>query len=414
MATGQERETVDGDGTYPFAGLTRFDSGEVPTDVWGHGSSMFWWAAERSGTDAPGVADLPNTGLNTIADTLPTAASAAAGWKDPITGEWHETGKHNALIDPARTDADDPDEALYHIPTDDYEIINPRDFLTPLAEVIRDAGLSDNVFGEARVQRGGGKVSMDVLFDGKHVEAPNSDEDRKPVVVGLQLEYDFFGDTAFRARGIGMDFECVNSLRQVTDPVTVKHAGDVESRVEWEAKFEELLEELDLKADQLSRLIADASEEQLDLSDFPPDFGERYDSVLEAFYAYTGLPDYLAEVAADNARANADDPFAPDWWTIHRGATYAITHEARGDVGHGGAVDRYHRLANDMLQNPAAMGDRVVQNYEEAKPDESEQDTLADEGGGAAAIASPFESVRERREQYEEREDEIRAMLQSD
>jgi hypothetical protein len=377
-----------------------------------------------SGDDEPQVEDLPERGLNTLIDQLPRATTVPAGWKHPLTDEWIETGKHNAVVEPSLveevdTDAEtgvDPeevdgisgDEALFNIPTDDYTIINPSDFLRPLADVIQREGLADSVFGEARVTRGGGRVSMDVYFDGKHVEAPSLDEDRKPIVVGLQLDYDFFGGTALTVRGMGMDWECVNSLRQITEAKTIKHTGDVDERVEWEAIYEELLEELDLKTDQLSQMIHEASQERLDLSEFPPEFSDEYDSVLEALYAYSGLPDYLAEVAADNCRAEAEDPFEPDWWTIHRGATYAISHEARGEIGAGSAIDRYNRIANDMLANPAGMADAVEDAFEESRDDE----ILAEEGGGTASIEGAFESVKEKRDRYEEREERIYELIE--
>lgn len=417
------------DGTYPFAGLTRFNDGDLPSKVRDYGSSVRWWAAEWSGEDEPTEEDLPEDGLNTLVDSLPRAAEAKAGWKHPITNEWIETGKHNAIIEPSVAEqmdgragtkeqvegfGGDPEEmvygdrALFNIPTDDYAIINPADFLRPLGEVVRDEGLDDAVFGEFRVSRGGGRVSADVFFDGKHVEAPGMDDDRKPIVVGLQLDWDFFGDTALKIRGMGMDWECVNSLRQITEGKLIKHAGDVEERVEWVELFEDLLEELDLKTDQLSRVIHEASEERLDLSELPDGFAADYDSTLEALYAYAGLPDYLASTAADNARANADDPFEPDWWTLHRGATYAITHEARGDVGSGSAIDRYNRVANDMLMNPAGMADDVEDAYEEQREDES----LAEQGGGEATVSTAFESVREKRDRYEEREERIHELVE--
>jgi len=417
------------DGTYPFAGLTRYNEGDLPERVLDHGSSVRWWASETFGTDEPIERDLPEEGLNTMIDSLPRAAEATAGWKHPVTGDWIETGKHNAIIEPSVAEqiegrtgtkeqvegfGGDPDEtvygdrALFNIPTDDYSIINPATFLRPLTEVLRDEGLDDAVFGEFRVSRGGGRVSADVFFDGKHVEAPGMDEDRKPIVVGLQLDWDFFGGTALRMRGMGMDWECVNSIRQITEGKTIKHAGDVNERVEWVEMYEDLLEELDLKTDQLSRVIHEASEETLDLSDFPDGFADDYDSVLEAFYAYSGLPDYLAEVAADNARANAEDPFEPDWWTLHRGATYAISHEARGEVGTGAAIDQYNRRANDLLMNPAGVADDVEAAYEEAH----EETTLAEEGGGQVTMDTAFESVRDKRDRYEEREEEIHSLIE--
>jgi len=417
------------DGTYPFAGLTRYNEGDLPERVLDHGSSVRWWASETFGTDEPIERDLPDEGLSTMIDSLPRAAEATAGWKHPVTGDWIETGKHNAIIEPSVAEqiegrtgtkeqvegfGGDPDEtvygdrALFNIPTDDYSIINPATFLRPLTEVLRDEGLDDAVFGEFRVSRGGGRVSADVFFDGKHVEAPGMDEDRKPIVVGLQLDWDFFGGTALRMRGMGMDWECVNSIRQITEGKTIKHAGDVNERVEWVEMYEDLLEELDLKTDQLSRVIHEASEETLDLSDFPDGFADDYDSVLEAFYAYSGLPDYLAEVAADNARANAEDPFEPDWWTLHRGATYAISHEARGEVGTGAAIDQYNRRANDLLMNPAGVADDVEAAYEEAH----EETTLAEEGGGQVTMDTAFESVRDKRDRYEEREEEIHSLIE--
>jgi len=405
------------DGTYAFCGLTRFNEGSIPDDVKDHGSSIRWWAANWSGSEQPTEADLPDEGLNTLIDQLPRATTATTGWQHPVTGEWVTTDKHNAVIEPSVAEQVNPnaedapagDEALFNIPTDDYTIINPSDFLRPLAEVIRAEGLADDVFGEFRVSRGGGRVSADVFFDGKHVEAPSLDDDRKPIVVGLQFDWDFFGDTALKIRGMGMDWECVNSLREITDSKLIKHAGDVEERVEWESIYEELLEELDLKTDQLSQMIHEASQERLDLSELPNDFADDYDSVLEALYAYAGLPDYLAEVAANNCRAEADDPFDPDWWTIHRGATYAISHEARGEVGSGSAVDRYNRIANDMLANPAGMADQIEAEYEA----DHEEATLAEEGGGEVSIGTAFESVKEKREQYEEREEQIHALIES-
>ena len=417
------------DGTYPFAGLTRYNDGDLPERVTDHGSSVKWWATELIGGEDPGEADLPEDGLNTLVDRLPRAAEVTAGWKHPITNEWIETGKHNAIVEPRIAEqvegrvgtkeqvegfGGDPEEtvygdrALFNIPTDDYEIINPSTFLRPLANVLREEGLDDAVFGEFRVSRGGGRVSADVYFDGKHVEAPGMDEDRKPIVVGLQMDWDFFGGTALKIRGMGMDWECVNSLRQITEGKLIKHAGDVDERVDWEEMYEDLLEELDLKTDQLSQMIHEASQEHLDVSELPDGFADDYDSVLEAFYAYSGLPDYLAEVAADNARANAQDPFNPDWWTLHRGATYAISHEARGEVGSGSAIDQYNRVANDMLMNPAATADEVERAFEA----EHEETTLAEEGGGQATVGAAFESVRDKRDQYEEREEQIHALIQ--
>lgn len=414
----------------PFAGLTRFDKDvELPDDVFGHGSSMRWWAKEQTqDDDEPAVEDLPDKGLHSRVADLPRASTAEVAWKHPVTGEWVNTAKHNAVINPqtaediewglgtseeAQNEGITPedvtvgDDALYNIPTSDYTVINPSQFLRPLGEVIQDEGLDDAVFGEFRLHRGGGRVSADVFFNGKHVEHPDMDDDRAPIVVGMQLDWDFFGDTALRIQGCGMDWECTNAIRSMTDTVIVKHAGDVQDRVDWKEKFESVMEDIDLKADQLSQIIAEASQTHFDVSDLPEDFDAEYDSVLEALYAYSGLPDYLAEYASNSLRADAADPFEPNWWEIHRGATDAITHHGRGEVGTGGAVEQYHRLANDMLVNPAGIENRMVENYEADRDD----DTLREEAGGVADIQQAFSSVRDRKEQYEKREREIETML---
>lgn len=397
-----------------FAGLTRHSDADneiIPDEPWGHGSSMRWWAAEKRGKEQP--SELPGTGLNQIIDQLPRATQVTAGWKNPISGEWVETEKHNAIANPTRVedlvldDLDDADEALYYIPSSDYEIINPSTSLRPLAETLQDEGYGDDVFGEFRLYRGGGQVSADILLDGKHVDHPDMDADRKPIVVGMEVQYDFFGDTAFRIRGIAMDYECVNALRGVTDWESVRHTGDME-RVDWNELYEELLEELDLKVDQLSQIIQEANEMELDIGELPEDFAQDHDSLLEAFYNYAGFPGYLANAAAQNVRAEATDPFNPTWWELHRGATYAITHEARGTLN-GQAIEEYNRLANDILMQPNVFEDDVQQEYERVVA-EREDDELSDVGGGTVEIQEAFQSVRDKKDEFEERADELREL----
>lgn len=429
--------TDDNETVRPFAGLTRHNDEWTP-DVWGHGSSMKWWAQERTGDDDDTTP--PGRSFMEEMNRLPRCTTTEVGWKHPVTGEWVETEKHNALINPekaehvctdfaTRDDLDEAveegwlgdraekddwhsgDEALYYVPTDDYTIINPSQFLGPLAEVVRDEELGDSVFGEFRLSRGGGRVSADVFFDGKHVEAPGMDADRKPIVVGVQIDWDFFGGTSVSAKGMAMDWDCVNALRAITDEMTVKHSGDVDERMDWHSEWESLLEQLDLKTDQLAQIIDAATRETLDVSDLPDDFAKDYDSVLEALYAYQGLPDYLAEHAANDLRATAADPFEPNWWEIHRGATYAVSHHARGDVGTGGAIEQYNRAANDMVMNPPVAEERMQENYVEARADD---DGLEGEAGGTADIWLDEESIAEKKEQYQQAQDEIQQLIEAD
>jgi hypothetical protein len=470
-------ESNDETAVRPFCGLTRYSNEDMTVadlpDVGGHGSSAKWWTygwAQRNDDARESTVELPEASFNSIINSLPRATTVTSGWKHPVTGEWVETSKHNALVDPetvegmeeplgtqadvaqhvdqlsmsevgdlaarlgiegdgppTRDDLKDAlvpgDDALYHIPTDSYSVINPAQSLRPLAEVLREEDYGETVFGEFRVFRGGGGVSGDIYIDGMHVETPETagygndgvaaDGGGKPTVVGLEVGYDYFGDTAFRVRGTALRTSCMNAMRAVTDWKVVKHSGDTEERVEWHALYEEILEELDLKRDQLSQVIAEASEMDFDLTELPEDFAVDHDSILDAFYDYSGFPKYLAEAAAETARAEAADPFAPTWWDLYNGATYAVTHVARGEAMGGGSIDNYARVADDLLMNPAAFEERVVNAYE-VEREEREDASLADEGGGTAEIADAFASVRSRKETYKDRSEKMRQLAQPD
>lgn len=473
-------EPIDGDGTYPFAGLTRYDDAgmTLPENVWRDTESMQYWAANQTDHDfredgeAQGVDRdlspdvLPERGLSSMIPDLPRATEAEVQWVNPRTGETYKTAKHNAVVNPDRMEQIDGvmapgtlaeaialatgrqwddvkeeiegmsredaleqtctaeqrekveesvygDRALFNIPTDDYEIINPSAFLRPLTEVLRDRGWGDEVFGEVRLDRDGGRATMDIYVDGQTVDSPVFDADRPPVVVGLQVQWDFFGDWAVRCCGQGLDWNCTNRISRITDREIVKHAGDVEGRQDWYDWFDGILDTLDAKTDQLSNIIQQAAEETLDLSDLPEDIDAEFKDLdaapWTALYGYMGLPDYLAEAAGRRLQSDAEHPFEPNFWEIHSAATNAVTHHARGNRAAGGAWDNYAQTANDMLFNPPAMEDRIVANYE-ADRVEAGQDTLDAEAGGVASIRTAFEDMADRKEQYEEWEEELREM----
>jgi len=58
--------------------------------------------------------------------------------------------------------------------------------------------------------------------------------------------------------------------------------------------------------------------------------------------------------------------------------------------------------------NPAGMADTVETAYEADQDD----DTLAEHGGGVASVETAFESVREKRDSYEEREEQIHSLIE--
>jgi hypothetical protein len=365
----------------------------------------------RTDTDLPTWFDRLHDGPETVPFSrtirqLPRATETQVAFKNPYTDEWVDTDRFNALVEPERLMTDGADEsALFHVPSDSYSIINPTDVYSPLADVLRETEvdgtpLAEVTFGEVRQYRGGGEVHMDIMFDGLSVTLPG---ERDPITMGVTTGYDFFGNNAVYVEGFARDTACANSIRALTDRQSIRHVGDVEDFRAW---WEDILGQLELVADDLYGFIQDAADVTIDIAAMPFDHAE--------FYTLLGFPEYLAEHAAEDARMNADDPFKPDMWTLHSGATYALTHYFRGKEG--SALERYTRLANDILFNPEATIDRVEQAYEQQVEEESDDDGQRSLEGanGLAQIERVSEMVQERAEQFEEREEQLRARFEAE
>ncbi|MDS0280193.1 hypothetical protein NDI85_20620 [Halomicroarcula sp. S1AR25-4] len=347
--------------------------------------------------------DEPKSFAETVRD-LPQAVETTVAYRNPYSDEWVETERFNALIEPTRardhaTD-DEPDaDPLFHIPTDSYAIINPVDVYGPLEEVLREetldgTPLGDVMFGEIRRYRGGGEVHMDIMFDGLEVRLPGRSD---PITMGVTSGYDFFGEHAVYVEGFAQDGYCSNTMRSLTDKEVIKHVGDVRNFRTW---WEELLAQVELVADDLFEFIRDAQDIDLDFSDLP--------FTVTEFYSLLGFPDYLAERAASDAEANATSPVEIDMWTLHSGATYALTHFFQGKEG--ASLDQYVRIANDILFNPEGTIERVEQAYEqqlEADGDDGSQASLEGERA-LASIERVSDDLQEKVEQFEEREDALR------
>ena len=269
----------------------------------------------------------------------------------------------------------------------------------PLEEVLREetidgTPLGDVMFGEIRQYRGGGEVHMDIMFDGLSVTLPGRND---PITMGVTSGYDFFGNNAVYVEGFARDSYCANSIRSLTDREVVKHVGDIEGFGPW---WESVLKQLELVADDLLRFITDAQDITVEFPEMPFD--------LEEFYTLLAFPEYLAQQAASDARSNAADPFEIDMWTLHSGATYALTHFFRGKEGD--ALDGYVRTANDILFNPDGTLERVEREYEQQAESETDADgqTGLESQVALAQIEQVSEDVREKAETFEEREELLR------
>jgi hypothetical protein len=359
------------------------------------------WYRERHGN-----AD-PVTFAEAVRD-LPQAIETTVAYQNPYTDEWVETERFNALVEPSRAreqarDEDAETDPLFHVPTDSYAIINPVEVYGPLEEVLREetidgTPLGEVMFGEIRRYRGGGEVHMDIMFDGLEVRLPGRSD---PITMGVTSGYDFFGEHAVYVEGFAQDGYCSNTMRSLTDKEVIKHVGDVRNFRTW---WEELLAQVELVADDLFEFIRDAQDIDLDFSELP--------FTVTEFYTLLGFPDYLAERAAGDAEANAASPFEIDMWTLHSGATYALTHFFQGKEG--ASLDQYVRIANDILFNPEGTIERVEQAYEqelEADGDDGSQASLAGERA-LASIERVSDDLQEKVEQFEEREDALRERFQ--
>lgn len=373
-----------------FAGLDGRSDAQLPN-----------WYAEQKPVDEP------VTFTEAIRE-LPQAIETTVAYQNPYSDEWVETERFNAVVEPSRLReqgrGEDDVEPLFHIPTDSYAIINPVDVYGPLEEVLREEtidgqALGDVMFGEIRRYRGGGEVHMDVMFDGLEVTLPDRSD---PITMGMTSGYDFFGEHAVYVEGFAQDGYCSNTMRSLTDKEVVKHVGDVGNFRTW---WEGILEQVELVANDLFEFIRDAQEIDLDFSDLP--------FTTTEFYTLLGFPEYLAERAAGDAKANAPSPFEIDMWTLHSGATYALTHFFKGKEG--GSLDQYVRIANDILFNPERTVERVHKEYEDQLETESggESQTSLDGERALASIEHVSEDLQDDVEQFEEREEVLRDRFQA-
>ncbi|AXG06345.1 hypothetical protein DU500_07820 [Haloplanus rubicundus] len=326
--------------TMVFAGLDGRTKTHLPA----------WYARQRSSEESKT--------FTTAVRALPQATTTEVAYHNPYVDEWMQTDRHNAIVEPTRlakqAGGETNDDPLFFIPTDSYSVINPLDIFGPLeavlqTETIDGRPLAEVMFGEVRQYRDGGEVHMDILFDGLTVDLPGRSD---PITMGVTAGYDFFGGHAVYVEGFARDTACANSIRQLTDRETVKHVGDVGDFEQW---WQSILAQLGLVANDLCAFIEAAGEITIQFTDVP--------FTLSEFYTLLGLPEYLAQRAAEDARAEAETPTAIDMWTLHSGATYALTHFFTGREGV--ALDRYVRAANDILFNPEVTIETVTQAYEE-------------------------------------------------
>jgi len=425
------RRSNSPESTVQFAGLTRHNNVEMEQQ-----------AASIAGLDAD---EPPETSLASAIHGLEQATESDLAWQVPdeatramdvqdfneaspegveafetATGEvFIRTERFQSVISPDKVrdyakgdftdDSDEFRDALWHVPTKDYSIVNPTTAYEPLEEAIRDEDLGDSVFGEIRSYKSGGEVHMDILFDAYTIDYNDDDDGRDPIVLGIRTGYDFFGGTALYFEGFAQDTRCSNSIRSVTEEKTIRHVGEVD----LEDEVADVLEELGLMTDRLAELIELAEDIEVELLDM--DFAAPFDhdDNLRAMYELSGFPSYLAREAANHARSRAENQFMPDMTDVWDGATYALTHHYRG----GENTNRAQELidsANDFIYNPSQAIGQVQQEHQRRLASQSEESGEQVDLKGESAHASIEEftqSVKDKRDEFESRNEELRQTL---
>lgn len=354
-----------------------------------------------------------NMDVGGINDLLPDGSEATRAGSGTV---FVETDRFQSVYSPdklrswlqADDDTEAVDDALWHVPTKSYSIVNPLTAYQPLEEAIRDEDYGDDIFGEIRQYKGGGEVHMDILFDAFQIDYTDDENGRDPIVLGIRTGYDFFGDTALYFEGFAQDTRCNNSIRSITEKKSIRHVGEVD----LEDEVTEVLEEMELMTNRLAELIELAEDIEVDVLEM--DFAEPFDhnDSIQGFYELAGFPTYLAREAASQARQRADNQFVPDMTNLWDGATYALTHAYQGGENTSTAQE-YIETANDMVMNPSqTLGDVHHEHTRrlEAAAEETGENIL--ESSSAHTEIEQFtETVKDKADEFESRNEELRTSL---
>jgi hypothetical protein len=395
---------------------------------------------EPSATTAMAYFD-PDAGAKemSLAELEGAVVAGDVSLKDVLT----KTERFTPLVNPRRSRlkrrgelSAGADADLWHVPTDNYQAMPPRQVFQPLAAAIDDNDDVDNssVYGEFRERRNGGEVFGNCWFDDFEVGAIDGD----PVRLGFRFGWSYFGDRAFYHQPYAQQSRCKNSVAPLGDKQVVMHHN---KSVSFREVWAEALRELGLYGDTLSQHIQAARDILFDFSG-GPGAEDDFDVIampmdLDGFYGHVGLPDpgIPADHAREEARNSGDPRESADRvnaWHVHAGATYWLSWHWNGSEG-SRAFREYRRTANDLLFNPHQTAGRVRDSYESEKrqtvinevlgagrglanANEQEraeiEDRLADHEG-VATIRNSVETLEEMVETFEQAEDRLDRMQEA-
>lgn len=308
---------------------------------------------------------------------------------------------------------------IFDLVTDEYVPIQAPEFIGPLAAEIKER---DRSIEGTYSMFDGGRGYLEVIFSDSGIWPRDRDEHQEPVRSGVTVSWSHDGGVSVKARGFAQDGACSNTMRRVSDSVYVKHAGDVESRVDWNDEWATVLDQLGAFSEALERVINGAFEYELfDLSDGP--FSEDWLAVtdglkklsdldvplgipeearegINGFFDLLGFPGYISYHATSRLfwrlTQKEDDHALVSAWDAYSAVTYALSHHAQFESG-SSSDDDYHRIASDLLANPRLVEQDAGQEFQSRLAPEREEDGIGIEENAGDAMRA-----------FKEREDELR------
>ena len=286
--------------------------------------------------------------------------TAEVAYDDPDLG-WTETGRHQALVNPAWLGEDGLEDApqgtaLWHIPTREYTPITPMEKYGPLLARLRARDYHESAAGELRLFRNGGEVHADLWLD----DLRTGDDDE--IVMGVQTGHDYFGGKALYASIIAYDEQDGRVMRGLSEKRSRRHTGSAKADVaEW---WDTVLDQAEDACDTLAEVILDAQDYVIDFAEIPLTPKEYL------VYAFGGT-EYLAEndASADGQTGGAleylpvtSENASLSGWEFYKAMASALTHDFHGKDD-STAVRRYVRRSNRQLFSPPRMEDGVLSDY---------------------------------------------------
>lgn len=300
------------------------------------------------------------------------------------------------------------EDAVWNIPTDGYATVAHDEPLSQLREAVVERYDPSAVFGVSRLRQGGAEIHTDLFTHADTMDGLDADED---IYLGISTGHDYKSTTRLYVDVVALMVSegSARILRYLIDPRRRKHTGDAEDDVvEW---YGDALDRLDRVSDKLYRVIGDAMNYTIDLSEYPCGTTD--------WFNYLGLPDTRNDLATPAAgRLNALTPpgSQPTAWHAYKAGMSAI--ESKYDSRDTSAYKNHVTTVNTLLFNPSLAEKQVLSSVEEdiveSREDDDEDITDwadSDEEDPLETVRTRAKSISEGVAEFESTKERVRALL---